>query len=120
MARKRKRGKGKNGWNSILSAYKYRARSKGYLWLLTDQEFNELIRAPCHYCHADPKLVKTGNVVTVDGIKFHYSGVDRVNNRPIYSNKEVVPCCWKCNRCKNELTKKEFINHVKKIAANAK
>lgn len=108
--------KGKASWTSIWSAYRYRARMKGFEWLLTRAEFDNIIHRPCHYCGESPELAD-GNTVTIKGVRLHYSGVDRRNNEPRYALDNTVPCCAKCNIGKGIQTEEGYLEHVKKIHA---
>jgi hypothetical protein len=106
--------KGKASWTSIWSAYRYRAKTKGFEWQLTRAEFDMLIRQACYYCGQSPEL-SDGNTVTVKGVRHHYSGLDRRCNEPMYSVWNVVPCCARCNMSKGSLNEQEFIDHVQAI-----
>jgi len=110
--------RGKDGWGSIWAAYRYRARKKGFTWQLTREEFEAMLIEPCFYC-GQPPTELNGNVVTVRGVQNYYSGVDRVNNDPIYSEGLCVPCCARCNMAKGELTQEEFLKHAKRIVKHA-
>jgi hypothetical protein len=109
--------KGKAAWVSIWSAYRYRAKQKGFDWQMTREEFDALLHADCHYCGRSPELAQ-GNLVTIKGVRYHYSGVDRRDNAPVYSKETTVPCCAICNTAKSTLKEEEFIEHVKKIYDN--
>lgn len=107
--------KGKNGWRSIWAAYYYRAKQKGFTWEFTEEQFNALLKLPCEYCGSAPTEANGSGVVTVKDVRYFYNGIDRVDNRPIYSVETTVPCCARCNLMKGTKTREEFISHVSKI-----
>ncbi len=112
--------KGKNGWRSIWAAYFWRAKKKGFVWEFTEEQFNALLRLPCHYCGDAPTEANGSSVVTVKDVRYFYNGVDRINNEPIYSVETVVPCCARCNQMKSNKTREEFLNHVERISAHTR
>ncbi len=87
---------------------------KGFEWHLTRDEFDALVHASCHYCGRSPELAN-GNTVTVAGVQFRYSGVDRRDNEPRYAKDNTVPCCATCNIAKGIQTEAGFLGHVKRI-----
>lgn len=66
------------------------------------EEFKELWKEPCHYCG--------GEVLS--------AGLDRVDSKYGYVKGNIVRCCEKCNRAKNDMTVMEFIEHCKRIIAH--
>ena len=48
---------------------------------------------PCHYC----------------GCKLEVTGLDRKDSSKGYSRDNVVPCCWDCNRKKNDKPYDQFV-----------
>lgn len=84
---------------------KYAAKKRGYKWTLTNKQVRSIMSQPCHYCGAKPSNIDKPRLA--DGA-FIYSGLDRVNNKLGYSQKNCVPCCKHCNRAKETMTLKEF------------
>lgn len=68
---------------SRLSHQKCMAKRRGIEWHLTLEEFCEIIKQPCHYCHGP--LPKTG------------SGIDRASLEIGYTVANSIPCCAICN-----------------------
>lgn len=97
-----------NWYDEILYAYKYGAKTRGFVFSLTDKEFIKLITGNCYYCDSAPSN-------TSKYYKVKYNGIDRVNNKEGYSKRNVVSCCALCNRMKSTLTQDEFIDHIIKI-----
>lgn len=44
-----------------------------------------------------------------------YNGIDRVDSSLGYTVDNVVPCCKLCNQAKNNLSKQEFVDWVKRV-----
>ena len=69
---------------------------------LTFEEFCKIIEPPCHYCGENQKP----------------RGIDRVDNKIGYTQKNSVSCCRTCNFMKNTMSLQEFIDQVRKIYEN--
>ena len=65
--------------------------------------FKDLIGQRCAYCNKNANPLTTG------------SYMDRVNNSAGYLETNVVPCCSRCNRMKNDMTVREFFEHIKTV-----
>jgi len=66
---------------------------------ITLEQFKKLWELPCKYC---------GDEVTT-------AGLDRVDSSRGYTMDNIVRCCEKCNRAKNNMSVKDFIIHCRKI-----
>lgn len=84
---------------SRFRTYVSSAKSRGFEWKLTLEEFLSFWKKPCDYCG--------GDIVTI--------GLDRINPSLPYQIDNVGPCCFSCNRMKSDLTSVDFSNHIKKI-----
>ncbi len=86
-------------------------------WNLTIDEFAFLIKQPCHYCWLEKsnylKDIKWWKKIT-DFI-LYYNWLDRVDSNWLYTKNNVVPCCKYCNMAKNDMSKDEFLSHIKRI-----
>lgn len=71
---------------------------------LTRDQFDALVKQPCHYCHEEPQF---------DGA----SGIDRVINDVGYIWANCVSCCAMCNYMKKAYPYAKFIAKCKAIAA---
>lgn len=80
--------------------YRNGARSRGYCFDLTIEEFTALWNKSCSYCNKD-----------ISGI-----GIDRKDNSVGYTVDNTIACCITCNFMKGKLTHDEFINKCKQIA----
>ncbi len=109
-----------------LRDYRRRALRDGREWLLSLDEFKQLVFNPCHYCGAKPrhrritfynKSRRTGKWVSLKGItKEKLNGIDRVDNVAGYVAGNCVSCCWQCNAFKTNLSLADFLAHVLRIA----
>jgi len=102
---------GEAAFNNMLAQYKRGAKIRGIRWAISDKAFRELTKMPCAYCGMEPRLRGTKKTTT----KYAANGIDRVHNDYGYIPGNVVPCCTICNRMKMDHSKKEFLQHVKRI-----
>ncbi len=105
--------------NAIYASYKLHAKKLNINFLLTLDEFKNLIQSPCYYCGDDLSNVRTvrnkfGNS------KFYYNGIDRKDSVLDYVSSNCVTACKNCNLAKRKLSHDRFIELVKKIAENFK
>lgn len=99
-----------NKRNRIISSkknqtdiYKYNqyntsAKTRGYPFELTYEEFIDIFHSPCNYCG-----------------KQKARGIDRIENDKGYIKDNSTPCCAICNKMKWKYSKIEFKEHIKKI-----
>lgn len=105
------------------SSYKSVAKKRKYCFRLSYRGFKKLLIGNCHYCNSSPipnKLSKSQERKTAVNKIVMVNGIDRVNNKVGYTNKNCVSCCKICNYMKNTSSKKEFLFHIKKILDNCK
>jgi len=95
----------------IILGYKRHAKDRDLLFNLTESEVVELIKKPCHYCGLPP----SNNKITKNCKGFLYSGIDRINPLEDYTISNVVPCCDKCNKSKNDHSVKEFLSWIEMV-----
>jgi hypothetical protein len=100
--------------NSFINRYKYSARKRDLLYLLTDEEAIGLFKGKCHYCDAVP-LPRT---YRIGATAIELNGIDRVDSSIGYSVSNCVSCCYICNTLKMDYTKEEFLSHIEKIHAH--
>ena len=94
-ANKRYKQKPESRYRTYVSS----AKSRGFSWLLSLEEFLSFWKSPCSYCGA-----AIGTI-----------GLDRVDPKLPYEITNVEPCCAGCNRMKSDLTRDAFRSHIKKI-----
>jgi hypothetical protein len=102
--------------NELYKNYKSSAINRGYEFLLSKENFKNLIFNNCYYCGSEPlkniSLSRRRKIIIND---FKYNGIDRLNNETGYTLENVVSCCYICNNAKNILTEKEFLEWIEKI-----
>lgn len=80
--------------------YRRGARRRNLIFNLSFKVFMNFWQSPCFYC----------------GSKIETIGLDRINNTKGYYLKNIVPCCFRCNKFKGNYSQKEFLYICKKIA----
>ncbi len=79
------------------TAYKNRAKDKGFEMNITIEDFGAILTLPCQYC----------------GMKA--TTIDRINSNLGYVYGNVNPCCLRCNIMKNDLPLEQFLEHIKRV-----
>jgi len=82
-----------------FQTYRKQAKSRGYSFKITFDEFIKYWDKPCVYCGSE-----------INGI-----GIDRVDNKRGYIKGNIVSCCAICNHMKKDTGMTEFIKHCRKI-----
>jgi hypothetical protein len=98
----------------VLSSYRGNALKRGIEWGLTEDEFIELVRAPCFYCGRGGIAAPVSLSSMVEP-----GGVDRFDNSLGYVPGNCVPCCQTCNTAKSSLTAEQFVAHCIAVAHRA-
>jgi hypothetical protein len=88
------------------SQYLKRAKTKGWEFDLTEEEFKQMCTSPCHYCQ---------RTIT----KSNTSGIDRIDSNIGYVYGNLAPCCSECNASKGTLTRDHFLETCRRVAARA-
>jgi len=78
---------------------------------LTKQLHEEVTQSACVYC-GEPGC-KHIKVNQGDGIDIN--GTDRIDSSLGYVQGNVLPCCTKCNRAKNDMNVLEFLQHTRQM-----
>lgn len=100
-------------YNYLYSSLKSACQRVKREFKLTKPEAIELYKSNCFYCDSAPSNVfKSANI---DGFTLKYTGIDRVDSSKGYTTDNVVPCCYKCNRAKMNLSQDEFYNLISNI-----
>ena len=98
----------------LYRRYKRGATIRGFVFELDRYLFSRLVTGDCRYCGALPnKLFKLAGQLT------KFNGIDRRDPQIGYTNENCVPCCSTCNHTKMALGENEFIEHCRKVAAEA-
>lgn len=86
--------------------YRNNARKRNINFGLTVDDFEEIVKLPCHYCGG----------FSID--RFENSrgnGIDRKNSDEDYSINNCVPCCRTCNFIKNSIPYVDFITYIRNV-----
>jgi hypothetical protein len=98
LTKRKTKSKEEIRYSNAQSQAKYRSLP----FLLSLEEYNYLIKQPCHYCSKE-----TGN----NGV-----GLDRKDNNIGYTFLNVLPCCGSCNRIRgDDLTVEEMEIAMKSV-----
>ena len=83
--------------------------------------FCQLSKSKCHYCGLDfSKSIEDRNSESktkkkISDVVLKINGIDRLDSSKGYTKDNVVPCCKYCNNAKAEMTKKQFLEWIKKV-----
>lgn len=101
----------------VYSNYKSRAKSKNWEFLISKEEFTNLIHSNCHYCDLSPNKFRKDrvkNLRVIDTNEFS-NGIDRLDSSKGYIIDNVVACCEDCNKAKRNLSYTQFLDLITKI-----
>lgn len=101
--------------NKLFGNYKRAARRRSYEWMLSKEDFKNLISQNCFYCDAEPSTgIWVARKQTVENTLI-YNGVDRKNNKEDYTIDNCIPACFTCNRMKMDLSFENFMDKIHQI-----
>ena len=100
----RRKPKDEVACNALLARYRCMAKSRDYKWMLTKDEFKILTKQNCFYCGRLPEQVCRHSNYNV----YIYNGIDRKDNSKGYIPDNVVSCCKRCNRAKDDRSPEEY------------
>jgi hypothetical protein len=83
-----------------LYDYKKSAKKRNLEFEISDDDFLNIVKQPCHYCKYNDSVI----------------GVDRKDSNKGYIYNNVLPCCEQCNLMKNNSTYDNFIAMCKHIS----
>lgn len=75
------------------------AKSRGFEWNLSRDEFMKHWQVDCTHC----------------GSKIDTIGLDRIDSSLPYQADNVESCCFFCNRIKSDMKTEDLYNHLEKI-----
>ena len=101
-------------FNTLYIQHKFSAKRRGIIFKLSKEDVKKITSQNCHYCNEPPNQVHSSHKLKCNGAYIHNS-IDRIDSSKGYTNDNSVPCCNYCNYGKNDLSKKDFLNHIKKI-----
>jgi len=100
----------------IFSRYKYNAKKRKHIFVLTIDEFIAITSKNCRYCGSPPGN-RSKPHDKVNGEYIH-SGIDRLDNKIGYTVENSVPCCTHCNYAKHTMSEDEFRRWGKRLYDN--
>lgn len=112
-------------FNCLIARYKQNKKKKA--WELTFEEALTLFKGNCYYCGSapsslyNPYVTKKGthhstvSANTAKASEITYNGIDKVDPTDSYHNKNVVSCCFDCNRAKNTLSLVQFECYIERL-----
>lgn len=105
--------------NSLYSRMPRRHRETGSdeIFDLDKEFFYKLSESNCFYCGGPPSNREKDTAIHIDGerLVIPYQGIDRIDSNRGYLKSNVIPCCAKCNKAKNDMTYIEFSNWIKRV-----
>ncbi len=101
---------------AVILGYKRHAARRGLPWALDREYVRNLISKPCCYCGASASNTK---ITKNTAVPFRYNGIDRIDNAVGYEEKNVVSCCFICNRAKRDMPVAAFREWLAKASAAA-
>lgn len=105
---------GRGAFNVLIKGYAAKARIRGLVFTLSQDQFYALVVSTCAYCGAIPS--RMDRLPRRFGY-FQHGGIDRIDNAKGYVLGNVVPCCGQCNTAKSDLTADEFYRRCAAVAA---
>jgi hypothetical protein len=112
-----KRRKPESVYRYIYEQYQSSAKTRNIDFLLTKDEYIEIVKKNCNYC-GEPAPVKQPNrgKEKYVGVPVTYNGIDRIDSNRGYEKENCVSCCTKCNYMKSDMDVSLFTEHILKIA----
>ena len=114
---KRAGEKGDGVMGVVYAGYRVGARKRSLDFNITKEFFKEITSKDCFYCGSP--LSNYRRIKNYYG-DFRYNGIDRIDNNVGYEEGNCVPCCKKCNRAKDIMSKDEFVSWVENMYNNLK
>lgn len=103
--------KGHAGFIQALCTYRSNASRLHRSWELSDDQVRTLFEQNCSYCGSVPMNSRGDS----EHSNYKYTGIDRVDSDKGYTIDNVVSCCKRCNRAKDERSLDEFIAWIKSV-----
>jgi hypothetical protein len=97
---------GEAAFNTLYYSYERRAKLKNMEFSLSREYFKELTKQNCHYCSQEPYRV---HYPRYQNGSYTYNGIDRVDSSIGYTKENCVPCCYRCNVAKSNVSLDDFI-----------
>jgi uncharacterized Fe-S cluster-containing MiaB family protein len=92
--------------------YKKGAKRRNILFLLTKEQFLNIVSGSCYYCGVLSSRVK---IAPGNNGNFMFNGIDRLDNAKGYVLGNCVACCYQCNWAKLDVSKEDFLKWIDKV-----
>lgn len=116
-----------SNWQVLLAQLRNRARRGGRLCNLNLEQLKFISQMDCAYCGAAPcnrfhRLITVyvegkAKRVNDDSNPMFYSGIDRVDSCGDYVAGNILPCCFFCNRAKDDWPLSEFLERLTRFGS---
>ena len=105
------------GRKAVITRYKRAAKSRGFIWDLSDNQAVSLMESACFYCGSmgscTYKIVERAHF---DSRQYLYNGIDRIDSSKGYTPDNVVAACAQCNYAKGNMNQNEFIDWAHRMS----
>lgn len=108
---------GEAGFQALLTSYRGRAKKSGQAFMLTEDQFRELVTGDCYVCGSPPSRSMTSGHSSLarEIAQFQYNGVDRWFSSLGYTPDNSRSCCAECNIAKNDMEPSEFQEWLRRV-----
>lgn len=106
---------GEAAFNKLYASYKRGAKDRGLDFEISKIDFKQLTKANCYYCNSEPKNICSNNGKGNFYGNYIYNGIDRVDNNKGYIERNIVTCCFVCNKMKSIMSHDDFLDKIKQI-----
>ena len=105
--------------NQYYRQYMSGAKSRGYDFELSAFRFYRMTQRDCFYCGHPPweRNLKRSKP-SYRNEKVYFNGIDRFDNNLGYVKGNCVPCCFRCNQAKNNMSAEDFKNWAHRLVDN--
>jgi len=95
-----------------MRRYEANATKRNLLFEVDREQFEELVFAECSYCGSLPREI------SINKEKIRVNGIDRLDNKIGYVDRNIATACTTCNWMKKTMGKKEFLAHIERISTH--
>jgi hypothetical protein len=105
---------GESAIRGLIHSYKKGAKKREIEFSLTRDELEHLFGQNCYFCGIEPaQIYRTGS--RTHSSPLIYNGIDRLDNSKGYVTENVVPCCGRCNKAKNNMPYDVFMSWIDRL-----
>lgn len=105
--------------NATIRSMQRAAKKRGYSWGITHEQCADVMQGDCFYCGSAPNNTRSDpSYKGKTNTEYSYNGIDRIDNNVGYELSNIVPCCFRCNRAKGEMSIGEWFLHIENIISS--